>query len=721
MAIDPRIALGVQPLQVQYRDPIASYNQLAQLTSADTQNQLAQMQMQEHMQMAPYRMQQAQTQAASAQLTYDQAKQAQDFVIGVMSKAAEHPEAPQDPMDAAMQMLQHPNPQVQAVGGHLLDASQKLMAYRQQAQFMKDESGALVAPTPAGAPAVTAPSVDNVAAPMVAPSAAAPNVASALSDFAIRLRVMPGGITKSEFSIGGQPVSEEEYTRQREALMLPQQANNLAAQVAPAVAAAPAVNAMIPAVASALQNADALKKEIEKGDRTYGSAPGWKAKRELLVEAYKQALKPGRVGATSEFEQLLNASGMSETEKQDMRKAKLAKETAKPSDKPEAKSEFEKLLADSGLTEDQKQAARQAKITKETTLPVTQAERKSEFEKLLEDSGLSDTEKQAMRKAKLDKETAKPSDRPEARSEFEKLLAESGLSEEQKQAARQSKITKETTAAVSQAERKTDFEKLLEDSGLSETEKQDMRKAKLAKETSTSAAADSQFERTMTALGLSDAKKNALRAQLLAKEVRIPVEGGGGGDKIPTGSISVIDPTDPAGKRVILVTQARAIKEGLTPASSTKEAQVPQAYRDRADKLQNVYDSVSNYARVLDTYKSGDILNLQKRGQFSTAHATALLQAKELFNLGVLNGGDEVILNKVLASPVDFSAMTIPIATIKQQVADLKGVIDRSNRNLAKTYKQDVVPLNTGVEPAPAAAANSAMSAADAIINKGRR
>jgi hypothetical protein len=135
--------------------------------------------------------------------------------------------------------------------------------------------------------------------------------------------------------------------------------------------------------------------------------------------------------------------------------------------------------------------------------------------------------------------------------------------------------------------------------------------------------------------------------------------------------------------------------------------------------LQNVYDSVRNYARVLDTYKPGDILNPQKRGQFSTAHATALLQAKELFNLGVLNGGDEVILNKVLASPVDFSAAMIPLATIKQQVADLTGVINRSNQNLAKTYKQDVVPLNTGVAAPPAA--SSAMSAADAILNRGRR
>jgi hypothetical protein len=337
------------------------------------------------------------------------------------------------------------------------------------------------------------------------------------------------GQPQAVYTLDGKEVPFREYVNANIANSTFKPDNALAAAVAPNVAAAPAVNAMISSVANALQNADALKKEIEKGDRTYGSAPGWKAKKELLMKAYEQALKPGRVGATSEFEQLLTNSGLSEVEKQEMRKAKLAKETAKASDRPEAKSDFEKLL---------------------------------------EDSGLSETEKQDMRKAKLAKETAKPADRVEAKSDFEKLLDASGMSEEEKQTARKAKITKETAAPVSQAERKTDFEKLLEDSGLSETEKQDMRKAKLAKETTASAGSKSQFEQMLDASGLSESKKTELRRQWLLKETKNPSSGEGGGEKIPTGSISVIDPTDLAGKRVILVTQARAIKEGLIPASS---------------------------------------------------------------------------------------------------------------------------------------------------------
>lgn len=633
MPLDTSIPMSGRPLQVQFRDPIADYNQLAQMQSAQNQNQLAQMQMQEHQQMAPFRMQEAQARAATNKLTLDQAIEAQTFVKSIMAKAAEHPEAPSDPMDAAMQMLQHPNPQVQAVGGHLLDASQKLMAYKQQAQFMKDESAA---PVPAGLPAAVAPSVDNVAAPMGMASAGIP-----ASKFVMGTKDTPEGGVGPYFSIAGQPVSEEEFLLKRDGVIA-KPINGLAAVVAPEGVTAPAVNAMIPAVASALQDAAALKKEIEKGDRTYGSAPGWKSKRELLVEAYKQALKPQKADST------FAAINPSDYTPESVKAFLVSKN-------------YGDLVAKAGKAE--KEASLIANVNPNDYTPAS-----LKIFAISKDYG-----DLVLKSSKADK----------ADKTISNINPDS--------------YTPASVQAFALSGNYNDLVRNKESAGnkiIANVNPNDFTTASIQKFAVTG-------------------NYNDL--------IRIPEKVGGGGERPVTGTIQVLDPTDPTGKRVILVTQAQAIKDRLTPASSAKETAVPQAYRDRADKLQNVYDSVSNYARVLDTYKPGDILNPQKRGQFSTAHATALLQAKELFNLGVLNGGDEVILNKVLASPVDFSAMTIPIATIKQQVADLKGVIDRSNRNLAKTYKQDVVPLNTGVEPAPAAAASAAMSAADAIINKGRR
>jgi hypothetical protein len=672
MPLDTRIALGGQPLQVQYRDPIASYNQLAQLTSADTQNQLAQMQMQEHQQMAPYRMQEQQARAATNKLTLDQAIEAQTFVKSIMDKAAEHPEAPSDPMDAAMQMLQHPNPQVQAIGGHLLDASQKLMAYKQQAQFMKDESAA---PVPAGLPVAVAPSVDNVAAPMGMASAGIP-----ASKFVMGTKDTPEGGVGPYFSIAGQPVSEKEFLLKRDGVIA-KPVNGLAAVVAPEGVTAPAVNAMIPAVANALQDAAALKKEIEKGDRTYGSAPGWKSKRELLVEAYKQALKPQKADST--FAAINPSDYTPESVKAFLVSKNYGDLVAKA-----GKAEKEaSLIANVNPNDYTPASLKIFAVSKDYGDLVRNPSKADQPVKLIANVNPSDYTPESVRAFSLSSDygdlVLKPSKADKADKTISNINPDS--------------YTPASVQAFALSGNYNDLVRNKESAGnkiIANVNPNDFTTASIQKFAVTG-------------------NYNDL--------VRIPEKVGGGGEKPVTGTIQVLDPTDPTGKRVILVTQAQAVKDRLTPASSAKEANVPQAYRDRADKLQNVYDSVSNYARVLDTYKPGDILNPQKRGQFSTAHATALLQAKELFNLGVLNGGDEVILNKVLASPVDFSAMTIPIATIKQQVADLKGVIDRSNRNLAKTYKQDVVPLNTGAEPAPAAAASSAMSAADAIINKGRR
>jgi len=117
----------------------------------------------------------------------------------------------------------------------------------------------------------------------------------------------------------------------------------------------------------AVASTDAIKNATALAD-----ASGFTKGTPAYNDAYKAALtaqtaKPDKAESKSDFEKLLDTSGLSEPEKQDMRKAKLAKETAKPADKQESKSDFEKLLDASGLSEDEKQKLRQAKLAKETT------------------------------------------------------------------------------------------------------------------------------------------------------------------------------------------------------------------------------------------------------------------------------------------------------------------------------------------------------------------
>lgn len=208
MPIDPRISLGVQQLQVP--DPLAQYGQVqnilaaqAQRQSAGTQNELAQAHL------------------AQTRMSIQEVQEAKDVIDKMMAAAKQNGAAVSDPMEAATQMLQHPNPKVREAGGHLFDANQKVLAYQQQSAFLKDQTPAPVA---------------------------------------------------------AQPDTEN--------------------KLAPAPAAS--VNAM----AAPADSKQQLALKINDGDRKYGSAPGWLKQRDLLVEEYKQLLKP-----EFEFKEITNPDG----------------------------------------------------------------------------------------------------------------------------------------------------------------------------------------------------------------------------------------------------------------------------------------------------------------------------------------------------------------------------------------------------------------------------
>lgn len=221
-------------------DPFAQYGKMQQLENSATQNRLAQQQMTENVQLAPLRMREAQAKLNTADLTYEQLKGAQDFVAGVMAKTKENGSNVNDPMDAAKQMLMHPNPTVQGMGKHLAEAYQLIQGIEQQQRFTQGESS----PNSFGVPARPAPGATPMPSGASAPVPLAP--------------AAPG----------------EANT--------PVLTGNALAPVAPPVNA----------LAAQPITAEKLAADIDKGDRLYGSAPGWKNQRERMMKQYDQLLKP---------------------------------------------------------------------------------------------------------------------------------------------------------------------------------------------------------------------------------------------------------------------------------------------------------------------------------------------------------------------------------------------------------------------------------------------
>jgi len=122
MPIDPRISLGVQPIQI--ADPLARYGQVQNILAA-----------QQQMQAAGTQHELAQAQLGQVRTSIREAQEAQDFIAKVMAEAEKNNAPTKDPMEAAMQMLRHPSPKVQAAGKNLFDANQTVLAYQQDKGF----------------------------------------------------------------------------------------------------------------------------------------------------------------------------------------------------------------------------------------------------------------------------------------------------------------------------------------------------------------------------------------------------------------------------------------------------------------------------------------------------------------------------------------------------------------------------------------------------------
>jgi hypothetical protein len=176
------------------------------------------------------------------------------------------------------------------------------------------------------------------------------------------------------------------------------------------------------------------------------------------------------------------------------------------------------------------------------------------------------------------------------------------------------------------------------------------------------------------------------------------------GQRMPAipGMASVLDQTGaPAAMPMPSTTGERVPGQPVT----AKKA-LPEAYAKQAMGVANTNDSLEKLLSVMKNFKSSDMLNPTRRAELGQAHATTLLFAKELFNLGVLNGGDERIVNSVINNPVDFSSTAVPIEAIRKQARDLQGVVDRTNKNLSTVYKIPLLKLERST-PSGASVAES--------------
>jgi hypothetical protein len=140
-----------------------------------------------------------------------------------------------------------------------------------------------------------------------------------------------------------------------------------------------------------------------------------------------------------------------------------------------------------------------------------------------------------------------------------------------------------------------------------------------------------------------------------------------------------------------------------TPIAGPQRA-APEAYTKKADALLNMNDALENYGEKLVGFSNLSMLRPDERAKIGNAYQNTLLQAKEIYNLGVLNGPDKQILEQIIANPIDFRTAAISTDALIKQVDAMKNIIQNQNTNLSKVYGQPEITFNKKLTAVDAAA-----------------
>lgn len=111
--------------------------------------------------------------------------------------------------------------------------------------------------------------------------------------------------------------------------------------------------------------------------------------------------------------------------------------------------------------------------------------------------------------------------------------------------------------------------------------------------------------------------------------------------------------------------------------------------------VQNTRNAITEFRNELNNFSRLDSLKPKDRARIETKYRNMLMQAKEAYNLGVLNGPDLTILEQIIYNPTTVKGMVIGKEGIDAQASEL----DRIMANIKTTVQTRGAPLPTPAQP----------------------
>jgi len=114
--------------------------------------------------------------------------------------------------------------------------------------------------------------------------------------------------------------------------------------------------------------------------------------------------------------------------------------------------------------------------------------------------------------------------------------------------------------------------------------------------------------------------------------------------------------------------------------------------------VKNLASSIDEYVKQLDNFKLTDLVSPNASAGMGTKYNNMMLQAKEAYNLGVLNGPDLEILTSVITDPRSFKGAITSNEALKNQATELKRIMHTIGSN-AGAIQQPNSGINNDDDP----------------------
>lgn len=148
-------------------------------------------------------------------------------------------------------------------------------------------------------------------------------------------------------------------------------------------------------------------------------------------------------------------------------------------------------------------------------------------------------------------------------------------------------------------------------------------------------------------------------------------------------------------------------------------SKMPEAQAKQVIGAQNTVNAINEFRKSLSGFTTTDAANPAKRADIQLKYRNMQLQAKEAYNLGVLNGPDLAIIEQLVQDPTTVTGIFTGKKAIDKQASELSRIITDMG-NVAAKRPKDV----EGVKPEPpketpkSDAATDLMKAAQEEIQK---